>query len=352
MPATPRVRGWLGRFALVLATALLVLAAQPAQAQGLTGSGGSGAPLEIAADQGIEWRRDEQVYIARGNATASRGDVTVRADRLVAHYRDSGGGRDDGADTQQVLSTGGGTEIYRIEALGGVRITDPRARAEGDKAVYDLDQQVVVLTGQDLRFATDRETITAEDSLEYWQDRDLAVARGDAVATRADRRIAAEVLAARFSRADGAADDATGAGAGLADGQGARRIDRIEAFGGVEIATAQEYARGDRRIYNARTEVATLIGNVRLTRGDNQLNGGWGQVNLRTGVSRLLGAPPNSGAGQRVRALLQPDSADGLEVSETGQAEAEDNADDAADADTPEDADADAGSEADGADQE
>jgi lipopolysaccharide export system protein LptA len=318
-----------------LALALLAGAgAMPAAGQGLSGGGGDGVPLEIAADQGIEWRRDTQVYIARGNASATRGEVTVRADRLVAHYRESnGGGADDSdaddSDAAGALSAGGDTEIYRIEAIGAVRIRDPRARAEGDKAVYDLDQRVVVLTGEALRFATDRETITAEQSLEYWQDRELAVARGNAVATRDDRRIAADVLAARFTRETGDADAAAQGGDGgdaLPGGDGDRRIDRIEGFGGVEVSTPEEYARGDRGIYNARTEVATLIGNVRLTRGDNQLNGGWGQVNLRTGVSRLLGAPPDSGAQQRVRALLKPDSAADLEVSDTGQAEADNNA--------------------------
>ncbi|MDZ7712400.1 MAG: hypothetical protein U5L06_04485 [Rhodovibrio sp.] len=63
-------------------------AASPALGQGLVGGSGEG-PLEIDASDGIEWRRDEQVYIARGNATASRGGVTVAGDRLIAHYREA-----------------------------------------------------------------------------------------------------------------------------------------------------------------------------------------------------------------------------------------------------------------------
>ena len=317
--------------ALILALALGIGATvPPAVAQGLVGGSGSG-PLEINATDGIEWRRDEQVYIARGDASASRGGVTVYGDRLIAHYRETEGSPDGGSRTrsrdndgnggQQGTDAGlstGGTEIYRLEAVGKVRIVDDRSTSRGDKAVYDLDQQVVVMTGDDLLFETEQETITAADSLEYWQARDLAVARGDAKAVREDRVIRAEVLAARFAPEQG--------GGGNTGGQEAaderKEIERIEAFENVRISTPSEFARGDRGVYNTRTEIATLTGNVRITRGQNQLNGGWGQVNLRTGVSRLRGGPPETGGGSRVRALLQPDSAQDVSPSDTAQSEA------------------------------
>jgi lipopolysaccharide export system protein LptA len=322
----------LALMALALTALAVMGAALPAFGQGLLGGSGAG-PLEINASDGIEWRRDEQVYIARGDASASRGGVTVYGDRLIAHYRQTDGDRDGGSAQEggSGLSTGG-TEIYRVEAVGGVRIVDERAATQGDKAVYDLDQQVIVITGDDLRFETDRETITAEESLEYWQARDLAVARGDAKATRDDRVIRAEVLAARFApQQDGSADSAGG------DQTARKEIERIEAFDNVRISTPSEFARGDRGVYNTRTEIATLTGNVRITRGENQLNGGWGQVNLRTGISRLRGAPPDADGGSRVRALLQPDSARDVSPSDTAQSEARDTAGDSGNAGAPDD---------------
>jgi len=42
----------------------------------------SSAPIEIEADEGIEWRRNEKVYIARGKARAARGDLEVKAVEL------------------------------------------------------------------------------------------------------------------------------------------------------------------------------------------------------------------------------------------------------------------------------
>ncbi|MNC94045.1 hypothetical protein D3C83_108050 [compost metagenome] len=50
---------------------------------------------------------------------------------------------------------------------------------------------------------------------------------------------------------------------------------------------------------------------MRLTRGDNQLNGDRAEVNMKSGVSRLLadaGAPAanNAAPGRRVRVLIIP----------------------------------------------
>jgi len=269
----------------------LVLAAAGAEGQGLSGlTGGDDGPLRIEADEGIEWRRNEQVYIARGNAVARRESVTVHGETLVAHYRDRAGGD--------------GTEIHRIEAIGDVRIVGDNETAYGDRGVYDVDKAVVVLTGEDLRLVTGEETITAEDSLEYWEARNLAVARGDAVAVRGDRRVRADVLTAHF-QGDGSAD--------------AQAVSRIEAFDNVQIASPQSFARGDKAVYDTRSRVATLVGNVKISRGENQLNGGWAEVNLETGVSRLRGAPPDSETAARVQGLLAPGSGDDMQAPDTAR---------------------------------
>ena len=44
-----------------------------------------------------------------------------------------------------------------------------------------------------------------------------------------------------------------------------------------------------------------LCGNVRITRGKNQLNGACAEINLKTGNSRLIGD------GRRVKGLITPD---------------------------------------------
>lgn len=298
------LRGWLRAILVPAGVVLgLVALAEQGRAQGVT-SAGEG-PLEIEADEGIEWRRNEQVYIASGNAVARRGAVSVHADRLIAHYRDRQDGESDDDSGEEAAGLGG-TEIYRVEAEGSVRIEGENETAYGDHGLYDMDRAVVVLTGENLRFETPEETITARDSLEFWQEEELAVARGDAEARQGERSIRANVLSAYLTIDD---DEENGAEGG--EGQGDGSVRRIEAFENVRIATADEVATGDKGVYEAATQVATLYGDVKMTRGGNQLNGGYAEVNLETGVSRLMGGPPDGEAQQRVRGLLRPEQADG-----------------------------------------
>lgn len=261
---------------LGLAAAALLIGQAPVGAQGISGlRGGGDKPLEINADEGIEWRRDSKQYIARGNARAAQGDLEVFADALTAFYRPGSGG--------------GGSDIYRIDVEGNVRIVTPKEKAYGDLGRYDVERGLLVLWGDELRFETAEDTITARDSLEYWENEQVAVARGNAVATREDKRVRGDIMTARFTE----------------DASGDLAIDRVDINGNVLISTPQESVRGDRGIYFVRRQVATLTGDVKITRGDNQLNGRYAEVNLKTGVSKLRGAVPGQ-AGSRVRGLLVP----------------------------------------------
>ncbi|MEE3095131.1 MAG: hypothetical protein VX340_13745, partial [Pseudomonadota bacterium] len=55
---------------------------------------GGDDPLDLTADEGLVWFRDENKVVATGNARAIRSGVELRADTLVAHYRErlDGGG--------------------------------------------------------------------------------------------------------------------------------------------------------------------------------------------------------------------------------------------------------------------
>jgi lipopolysaccharide export system protein LptA len=130
--------------------------------------------------------------------------------------------------------------------------------------------------------------VTARDSLEYWETQKLAVARGDAMAVREQNRVNADVLVGLF--ADGA--------------DGNMEMTRIDAQGNVVITTPTDVARGRQGVYNLKTEIATLTGDVRLTRGENHLNGQTAEVNMKTGISRLLSTGDRSGG--RVKGLFIP----------------------------------------------
>ena len=230
-----------------------------------------GQPVAVEAEQGIEWQQQKQVYIARGNAKATRGEVTVYGQVLMAYYR---------------KTASGGSDIWRLEADGAVKIAATNETARGDKAVYDVDNGIFVLTGKDLKLDTPKAAITAHDSLEYWQKMSYAIARGDARATREDKTVRANVLTAHFKP----------------DQKGALQIRDIEAFQDVLITTPSAVARAMYGDYNLESGIAVLKGAVKITRGDDQLNGECAEVNLNTGISRLF----SCAAQDRVRGLLVP----------------------------------------------
>ena len=66
---------------------LLASGSASAQTPGLGGFGGSdnGKPIGIEASQGVEWQQTNRLYIARGNARATRGEDSVFADTLYAY---------------------------------------------------------------------------------------------------------------------------------------------------------------------------------------------------------------------------------------------------------------------------
>ena len=284
-------------FSVCRAALIAALIALPvsAGAQGLLSKGGD-EPVTINADDGIEWIREEKKYTARGNARATRNDATIYADLLTAFYREGTGEK--------------GQDIFRVDADGNVRIAANGQVARGDKGVYYVDKAVFVLVGKNLRLNSDQGRLTARDSLEYWENRRLAVARGDATVVQADQRMRADVLTAHIADPDDPAQKAAKSPpkgykstdkAVSPDGgklpQGSGQINKIDAFGNVHISLQNAIIQGDNGVYLPAKGVATICGNVRVTSGKNQLNGKCAEVNLKTGIYRLTG---------RAKGLVQP----------------------------------------------
>ncbi|MGH6938817.1 LptA/OstA family protein [Hypericibacter sp.] len=278
---TSRRRFLLGSLGGFLAFGAIFVAARPAWSEAAAsvdapGNGldltNSSAPIEIEADDGIEWRRDDKVYIARGKARAKRGDLEVNADVLSAYYRESAKGSSD---------------IYRVTAEGNVLLISNSDKIWGDRAVYDLDQGSLVVTGQNIRAQTQKQTLTARDSLEYWQKQLAMVARGNAEVVEGDRRVKADLLTGYMRK----------------NPDGKTELYQVEAKGHVRIWRGEDYAQASTAVYNLDSDIATLDGSVKITRGQNQLNGDRAEFDMKTGVSRILGQP---GTGSRVHTLIFP----------------------------------------------
>lgn len=267
-----------GIFIAVILGPITALTGRSAFAQSLNfSSGGSDVPIEIFAENGIEWQQESLIFLARGDARAVRGEVEVRADLLRAYYR---------------KSETGATVITRLDAEGNVKISTPGEKAYGNKGIYDIENAILVLSGGKVRYVTGTDEITADDQIEYWEKKQMAVARGNAVATREDKRLRANVLAAYFRNNE----------------KGKSSVYRIEAFDNVQIATDKDQAVSDRAVYNVESGIATLTGSVKIIREQNELNGCSAEVNLNTGVSKLFSCPAAVQGGDRVRGFIKPQS--------------------------------------------
>jgi len=243
--------------------------------------GGTGLPLTINATGGIEWNQQEKMFIAAGPARATRGDMILDADELRAYYRES--------------HTGGRSELFRLDAIGNVRITTPGRVATGGRAIYDIDASVMILkNGTPVKLTSGADVITTTGQLEFWDKRDLAVARGGALVIHLDKRIQADIITAHF----------------IPGTDGKKQIGRVEAFDNVRIDTANERIFANRVAYNVPTGLARLTGSVKIKRGNNEINGCSADIDLNTGISRLnkcakTGAKTTGQSG-RVHGVLAP----------------------------------------------
>jgi len=298
---------------IVAAVAPALALVFPAHAQ--LGPVDNNAPINVQSDSGIEWQQNKQIYIARGNAVATRGTGEIHGDTLIAHYREAKGAAENN------------TEIYRVEADGNVTIKRDNRIVVGDHADYDIDQGVGIVRGKALKMTTAADTVTARDTLEWYDTKQVAVARGDAVAVHNGRTIKGDTLTAYMVKtaAPGQPNSAQPAkappppakgapgkpGAPVAPGAATpaateeSKIDRLDAQGHVVVVSAQDIGHGDYGVYNATTGICTLLGNVVITRGKDVITGQYAVMDMNKNISRILPASSIPGSTrQRVQGVF------------------------------------------------
>ncbi|MDB5395559.1 MAG: hypothetical protein JWM91_3065 [Rhodospirillales bacterium] len=258
--------------------------AQPGPAQAAPRDQGT---LEVTSSRDLEWLQQDRAYVARGNAVAKRGTVTLMGDTLIAYYRPMAGAAAQPKPAASGSQTGfdsGTTEIWRVVAEGNVHIISEDRDAWGDRAEYDKDKSVVVLTGKALKATTLEDTVTARDSLEYWQDKDMAVARGNARIVKVNgNTLEGDLIGGHFAK----------------DDHGSTILKTIESKGNVVVTTISDVVHGDEGVYDLVAKRTVLFGNVRATHASSTIEGASAEVNMETGISQVF-----PGLGQRVHGLF------------------------------------------------
>ena len=89
----------------------------------------SSAPVDVSADRiEVQDRSDRAIFA--GNVHVKQAALTLDTERLTVAY-----------------SSGGGVQIRRLDASGGVTVRSPSETARGNFGIYDLDRKLITLVG-------------------------------------------------------------------------------------------------------------------------------------------------------------------------------------------------------------
>ena len=71
------------------AVILIFLSLKHSESQQLTNLDNNNEPIEIFADNGIEWHKNKNKYVALGNAKALSGTLSLESDKIEAFYKEN-----------------------------------------------------------------------------------------------------------------------------------------------------------------------------------------------------------------------------------------------------------------------
>jgi lipopolysaccharide export system protein LptA len=133
------------------AAIVIVMVLSPAAAQAPAGppnalqgfSQNRGEPVKIESTS-LELRDKDKVATFIGNVNLIQGDTTLRCKRLVVYYDQ--GGKPGGMKVAQ-STPGAEQQIRRVEAKGGVVVTQKDQIATGENGLFDTTANTVTLIG-------------------------------------------------------------------------------------------------------------------------------------------------------------------------------------------------------------
>ena len=141
------------------------------------------------------------------------------------------------------------------------------------------------------------------DQLDFLDAEGKAIYLGNVDAIQGEARIRAEKLTILFDKKTGSSTDATGLGGAVGD------VKSLVAEGTVYYMTPNEQAKGDRGVYDYKSDTITLTGNVTVTRGENVIAGDKLVVDIANGRSQV--SSNSKKRGERVRTVIITEGNDG-----------------------------------------
>ncbi len=232
----------------------------------------------IKAEQGFEWQKGAGRFVARGNVRVHRGHVMLNTDTLTV--------------SSYAVKTP--AELFWWRAVGNTRLAFSSGIFSGEIADYDVHEKILFLGGHPLHIETATETLTAHTGVEYREEQQSAVARGDVhVVTKEGSLLQLNIGIIFFQKT-------------------IQPILEKPLFIGEEIKfeTDKEIICGERGIYSLDTSIAIIMNSVNIATHNVKMTGERAVVNTKNGLSRLYRAlqnpkkPVRVGRQKRVKLLL------------------------------------------------
>ena len=236
-------------------------------------------PIEIFADEGIEWHKNKNKYVAIGNAKAVSGTLSLSSEKIEAFYNEK---------------ENAGMDIKEVRAKKNVVVEDKKMKiVGGDYAEYNTKKDYFLIKGKKITLTSEANILKSKEKLEYWRSKNIAIATGSAEAKKNSQKKEDEftVLADKLVWY-------------LKETEKKTTVKKMLGFENVSIITNNEVAFSDKAIYNNETEICKLFGNVKLQRGESFLLGEYAEVDLKSGISKLLPFPRKIPNENKVKALI------------------------------------------------
>jgi lipopolysaccharide export system protein LptA len=102
-------------------------------------------PIQIVSDR-LEAYNEKRMVVFSGNAVATQGARTIRADVLTLYYKESKN-KEKGEAARKAEEKEGPGDLERVEGKGRVTISEGDRIVTGDEAIYIQDEQKITVTG-------------------------------------------------------------------------------------------------------------------------------------------------------------------------------------------------------------
>jgi len=145
----PFRRRWFGAAILVAAVTLFSGTAWAAE-KSKSGQA-ENEPIQIVADELISFNEEKYAEFI-GNVIVTQGEFKIASDKLRIYYRGELLETDKKGSDEDV--------IKKIIATGNVKITSEQYQANADKAEYDTDTMIVVLSGNNSKVVSGKNSIS------------------------------------------------------------------------------------------------------------------------------------------------------------------------------------------------